>query len=154
MKADQLNQIEFIKPLLMKGFERAEILQQFTKVYKTGTKTFDNRLKIAREAINNEIKAINERSKVIVEDEANKAALTTLSIAERIDILAKMAKGESTIQQEVPTKDGVTNIDVVPTFADRRAAIAELNKMCGDYAPTKSDVNITGLPEIITPGNE
>jgi len=144
MKADHLKQIEFIKSHLRNGLERKDIIQLFATTFNIKTpRTIDNRLKIAREAINDEIKAINERSGVIVADEANKRALKTLSVAERIDILAKIATGELTISKEIATNEGVISIQEEPSFNDRKGAIAELNKMAGDYAATKQEVEIS-----------
>jgi hypothetical protein len=141
MKADHLKQIEFIKSHLREGLDRKDILQLFSKTFKNQTpRTFDSRLKIAREAINDEIKAINELSNVIVAGEANKQALKTLSVAQRIDILAKIATGELTLTKEVATSEGVVSIVEEPSFNDRKGAIAEINKMAGDYAATKQEV--------------
>lgn len=158
MKADQLKQIEFIKSLLRKGWERAKILQQFTKTYKTGVKTFDNRLKIAREAIKAEVKAINKKSSRIVAKESKAQALQTLSVAERIDILTKIAKGEIKIRNDkyfYDSKFGTVvsqQVDELPDHVARIKAVAEINKMAGDYAPTKTDVTVNELPKIIMPG--
>ncbi len=144
MKADQLKQIEFIKSELRLGKERIDILQKFTKVYKSSIKTFDNRLKIARIAILDEVKDIQSKTKDIVEAESNKAALEILSVAERIHLLVKMAKGDMDIEQETTTKDGIVTLIVKPSHSERRAAIAELNKMAGDYAAAKSEVKLIG----------
>jgi len=142
VKADQEKQIEFILTELRKGSERSNILQKFAKSYKSSTKTFDNRLKIAKERYSDEVKLIQERSKVLSEEAAIKASLETLSVAERIDLLVKMAKGEINIEQEVATKEGITTITVKASHSDRRAAIAELNKMDGSYAATKTDITV------------
>ena len=144
VKADQENQIQFILTELRKGSERAIILQKFAKNYKSSTKTFDNRLKIAKERYSDEVKSIQERAKVLSEEAADKASLETLSVAERIDLLVKMAKGEIDIEQETTTKDGgIVTITVKPSHSDRRAAIAELNKMDGSYAPAETKTTIT-----------
>ena len=144
VKADQLKQIEFIKSELRLGKERVEILEKFSKLWNLKRATFDNRLKIARVDVLEEAKAINERTKDIVEAESIKASLETLSVAERIDLLVKMAKGEIDIEQEVATKEGITTITVKASHSDRRAAIAELNKMDGSYAATKTDLTTNG----------
>jgi hypothetical protein len=125
MNPEQIKQIEFIKDYLRKGFDRHRILQEFTTLYKTGVKTFDNRLKIAREELKQEIVTINERANDIVNDKAKESALKTISVAQRISILAEIAFD----------KKNSSN-------ADKTKAIAELNKMDGSYAPT--DFNIGG----------
>ena len=63
--------------------------------------------------------------------------------AERMQILTKILRGELTVDEEVITMSGRQVLTVEPSFADRRAAIAELNKMAGDYAPAKTETTIT-----------
>lgn len=62
--------------------------------------------------------------------------------AERMQILTKILRGELTVEEEVVTQSGITTLTVNPSFADRRAAIAELNKMAGDYAPAKTETTL------------
>ena len=125
MKDEHSIQVELIKDLLRKGLERKEILQEFTRIYKTGVKTFDNRLKVAREGIKDEAKRINDKTNDIVEAKAKENALKTISVAERIDILAKIA----TEKENNPS--------------EKIKAIAELNKMDGSYAPIQTQTDLT-----------
>ena len=144
MKGEHKIQVEFIKKMLRKGCERHSILQEFAKKYKTGVKTFDNRLKIAKDEFKIELDAINERGKAIIEDESEKMALQTLSVAQRIDILTKIATGQLPLLKPNGTGDNLKMIEFVPDWNDRRNAIAELNKMDGAYAAEKIELHNIG----------
>jgi phage terminase small subunit len=63
--------------------------------------------------------------------------------AERMQMLTKILRGELSIEEEVTTPSGIVTLIVKPSFGERRAAIAELNKMGGDYAPAKTETTIT-----------
>jgi hypothetical protein len=67
----------------------------------------------------------------------------------RMEILTKIATGDITMVKEVATRDGTALLNVTPDFAERRAAIAELNKMDGEYAPQKKELTHTG-PQKVT----
>ena len=92
-----------------------------------------------------EVQAENRR----LVDKANEQAANDLaegSIAnskERMQILTKIMRGKISIKQEAATKDGVVTLLVKPSHSDRRAAIAELNKMDGSYAPAESKISLT-----------
>ena len=62
---------------------------------------------------------------------------------ERMEILTKIATGEISMVKEVAGKMGVEILNVSPDFAERRAAIAELNKMDGEYAPQRKELTHT-----------
>ena len=64
--------------------------------------------------------------------------------AERMQMLTKILRGELSIEEEISTPSGIVTLLVKPSFGERRAAIAELNKMGGDYAPAKSEVKVVG----------
>lgn len=69
-----------------------------------------------------------------------------LSKHERQEILTQIAKGEIPLVKHIVCDGVIQEVDVVPAWADRRAAIAELNKMEGDYAPVKKDITSGGEP--------
>ena len=62
------------------------------------------------------------------------------------EILTQIAKGEIPLVKHIVCDGVIQEVDVVPAWADRRAAIAELNKMEGDYAPVKKDITSGGEP--------
>lgn len=155
MKADQHKQVEFVKDCLRNGEQRAIILQKFASVYKNlSIKTFDNRLKVAKKQIESEFKTIAIKSEENIGELIKERTFKILSVAERMDILAKMANGELERNEVVFIDGQPKQIKAKPTFNDMRGAIAELNKMQGDYAPAKSEISVTEKPKIIFPGDE
>lgn len=77
------------------------------------------------------------------ESEAAKTALkSVLSKAERLEWLTKLVNGE--IKAKVPFVIGgkIMEYPSEPSHSDRIKALAELNKMGGDYAPTKNEVTV------------
>ena len=86
--------------------------------------------------------------KAIVEDAKNKtvaeiAQMNIMTSAERMEFLTKMAKGEVKVKQPFVIGGKIMEYPSEPTFAERRAAIAELNKMDGSYAPMQTKADIT-----------
>jgi len=100
------------------------------------------------------ISELQAENKKIVEMANNKAAqdLADGSIAtatERMQILTKIMRGEIPLIKPMVVDKQLVDIEVVPDYSDRRAAIAELNKMDGSYAPAKQDITTNGkdLPQ-------
>ena len=71
------------------------------------------------------------------------AQMNIMGKAERMELLTKMAKGELKIKTPFVIAGKIMEYPAEPTASDRRAAIAELNKMAGDYAPAKTETTIT-----------
>lgn len=67
-----------------------------------------------------------------------------LSKIERQRLLSSFAKGEVRVKKEVITAEGIQEIESEPTVMERKAAIAELNKMDGEYAAIKTDITTQG----------
>lgn len=149
-KANEQAQIDFIVDLLRKGNQRKIILGKFGEIWgKASKNTFDRRLSEAKKQMQGELKQINERTEesIIKEVEARKTKI--LTALERQEILAQIASGELEIEQEVATNTGVKLVRLKPDFNERKGAIAELNKMDGSYAPTKSEVDNKGAIRVI-----
>ena len=88
-----------------------------------------------------------EKLKAIVEEaQSNRVAeiaqMQIMTSAERMEFLTKMAKGEVKVKQPFVIGGKIMEYPSEPTFAERRAAIAELNKMDGSYAPTESKLKV------------
>ena len=83
-----------------------------------------NLLRAAKAALDIE-NAINERKNDIAD------------VLERKEILTKIARGQIPLKKAMIVDGAIEYIEVVPDWTDRRNAISELNKMEGDYAPTK-----------------
>ena len=156
MKSNELKEVEFIKNLLRKGAERKTILQEFAKTYKgKSVKTFDNRLKVARKQMEGEIKQIEKRTEESITKEVEARKLKIMPIAERIDFLVntitaqtEVSKVGNSFVEGIIERDGEGKIKKVislVTFRDKLAALAELNKMDGSYAPTKQEIKINKL---------
>lgn len=144
MKPSESAQVEFIKDRLRNGLSRKDILQDFAKSYKTSVKTFDNRLKIAMQAIKGESNLIKDKSEEYFSKKVIEQGLKLLSVAERQDILSKIAVGGIPLLKPNGTGKDLQMIEFVPDWMDRKNAIAELNKMGGDYAPSKTDITSGG----------
>jgi hypothetical protein len=146
MKADQKKQCDYILDRLRKGQERAEILQQFSKVFKKDTtRTFDNRLKIARAQFDSESERIKQEAEKGIEKDIEALKSKIMTPVERLVTLSEIARGEKEIETVFFDKGVPKKIKSKPNFNDIKGAIAELNKMGGDYAPQKIDVK-TGEP--------
>lgn len=74
------------------------------------------------------------------------AEMQIMTVAERMEVLSKIARGEIPLKKPMVCDGLIHEIDVVPDWMDRKNAIAELNKMDGSYAPAKQDVNILNIP--------
>lgn len=160
MKADQEKQINFILYELRIGSERGNILQKFTKVYKSSIKTFDNRLKIAKERFYIESERINKQTEQVLTDvhkDALKIGLNTklerqLQLQNKINELDEILL-RGTTPDTIFDNKAMISVDVIRSLTAieranlmkvQREITAELNKMGGDYAPAKSEVKLVG----------
>jgi hypothetical protein len=127
------------------GTERAVCLSQVVEKWRVSSRTFDRYWSEAH----SRFKAANEKDEKVFDDvrvqmkaEALKAKI--LGKIERMEILSSIADGSLTFQKEVPSKFGPQVITATPDYSDRRAALAELNKMDGEYAPIRKDITTGG----------
>ena len=141
-------QIEFIKEYLRKGGKRNFILSKFVQKWpKMSERTFTRRLKAAEEAMLIENKAIQDKVEQEVAKEVEARKLDIMDAMERKAILTQIARGEIPLTKPIVVDKELKHIEVVPDWMDRKAAIAELNKMDGDYAPIKqANTNPDGTP--------
>jgi hypothetical protein len=70
-------------------------------------------------------------------------------VRERKEVLTKILRGEIPLRKPIVVNFCIEYIEVLPDWMDRKAAIAELNKMEGDYAPTKVEETITFAKPVI-----
>lgn len=147
-KSHNITQIEFVKNCLRKGEKRNAILGKFGKKWGNVSRTtFDRRLEAAKIELQDEHKAFQAKVEVEVAKEVEVRKLDIMDAMERKSILTQTARGELPLQKAIVVDKEIVYIDVVPDWADRRAAITELNKMEGDYAPIKqANVNPDGTP--------
>jgi len=129
------------------GIERADCLSKFVEKWQVSTRTFD---RYWSEALSR-FAALNLRAQNVLEEEyinGKKEALkkAILTKHERMEILTQIAKGEIPLVKHIVCDGVIQEVDVLPAWADRKAAIAELNKMDGEYAPIKKDITSGGEP--------
>jgi len=129
------------------GIDRADCLSKFVEKWQVSTRTFD---RYWSEALSR-FAALNLRTQNAFDElrlEGKKEALkkAILTKHERMEILTQIAKGEIPLVKHIVCDGVIQEVDVVPAWADRKAAIAELNKMDGEYAPIKKDITSGGEP--------
>lgn len=148
-KPNEQAQIDFIVDCLRIGEKRNEVLAKFAKKWQsTSTRTFDRRLKEAESILQSEYSHIQSEVDKQVANEISERKKKILTVIERKEILTQIALGEIPLNKPMVVDGSIELIEIVPDWADRKAAIAELNKMDGDYSPTKSNVelNVKQLP--------
>lgn len=136
-------QIDFIIKCLNLGQERSEVLGKVGKKWETSRTTFDRLWKIAKEQHVVKRKRINdaiEQDNTIKELEAVKSNIMTA--IERKIYLTKVLNGELKIKKPFVIAGKIMEYPAEPDHADRLKALAELNKMDGEYAPQKTDLTI------------
>lgn len=92
-----------------------------------------------------ELQSVAKRITAKAQKEAvNKVATEeVMTVAERMKVLSKIARGEIPLIKPMSCDGVIQEIEMVPDWMDRKNAIAELNKMDGSYAPTKQDLTIS-----------
>lgn len=147
---------EALKLVLNVHFEKGEtaptnLYELLRTKYKFGKQRF---FKIANDALTEwsslKKKAQNEQITQL-EKEAVKEAV--MSRVERQKILTQIARGEIPLRKAMVVDGIIEYIDIVPDWMDRKQSIAELNKMEGDYAPTKTELSTDPKNPFITQTN-
>ena len=129
------------------GITYSECLRINDGLWGLSSSTFDRYWAEASKRFKARLDAIEEATtKVAVSMEIKALRKAILSKHERQEILTQIAKGEIPLVKHIVCDGVIQEVDVVPAWADRRAAIAELNKMEGDYAPVKKDITSGGEP--------
>lgn len=152
MKPTEVAHIEFIKALLRNGKKRGEILQIFGEKWQNvSSRTFDRRLKDAETELATELRQFSDKANEQYATSLYAVKTSIIGATERMEILSKIAKGEITYRKPVVVDGMLTEADCEPDFADRKNAIAELNKMDGSYTPiqVKQELSIDTVKEII-----
>lgn len=150
--------INFIEKSIKVGDERGVIMSNVVIKWHISERTFARYWKKANVSYKEAQKQIKEsilKDDAIKALEAEKEAIMTA--IERKKLLTQLAKGEIKIpdvELKYDTKNGCwekCDIEVLPSHQVRLNAISELNKMEGDYAPTKltHEANIKGTYNIL-----
>lgn len=148
--SQHIQQIEFCKDLIKKEVQSIEIASILVNKWQTlSERTAHRRIKDAKAQIKEEQAQI--RAKVIegVAGEIEARKWQIMNAMERKHILTQIARGELEVTKSVPNGKTIDHIITTPDYNDRKAAIAELNKMDGDYAPIKQDFS----GQLLTTGN-
>jgi hypothetical protein len=149
MKPNEIAQIEFIKDCLRKGEQRKTILGKFGEKWESLSKnTFDRRLNEAKKALESELGSISEKSNKIVQEKVDEFKSQILTVLERKAYLTQIVKGEVEVPLPMQIRGEVITVPTKANVRERIVAIAELNKMEGDYAATKAEITIN-KPTII-----
>lgn len=144
-KVGEVAQIEFIKDLLRKGLDRKTVLAKVVKKWQNlSTRVIDRRLNEAKKQLQAEIKQIEAGTQEGVQKEIEARKEKILTVVERMEILSSIARGEIPLTKPIVVDKSIELIKVVPDWMDRKSAIAELNKMQGEYAPAKIDHTTKG----------
>lgn len=141
-----LKQIEFCKLIVANNSGSDAYSIAFKSNNKANCKVNASKLLKSPE-IQKYISELQAENKKIVDLANDKAAdvIVQGSIAdanERMVYLSKLLRGEISIKQETASGGQLVEVLEVPSFSERIKAIAELNKMVGDYAPTKQETTI------------
>lgn len=133
------------------GLDRSAVMARFVAEWQLSTRTFDRYWQSAKKQFEEEQMQIRlERQDIKVAAKVEQVEHRIMAKSERMSILTQMADGTLQVQRSVPTKDGVLTFLALPDYNDRKAAIAELNKMDGEYAPLRKDITSNGekLPPV------
>jgi hypothetical protein len=151
-KPDKQTIIDFIISCLEKGEQRGNILVKTGKKWGTSKSAFDRWLKIAKQQLTNKQQAIKKELEAIDKAaaiEARKKVIMTSD--ERKEYLTKLILGQIEIPYSEAKWDRNQSKFVTIKFVEvanpqaRISAIAELNKMEGDYSPLKvAQTNVEG----------
>jgi hypothetical protein len=91
--------------------------------------------------------------KVVEEAQKDKVAeiaqMNILTSAQRMEILSNIAQGKLKVKKPFVIGGKVLEYPSEPDHTDIKNAIAELNKMQGDYAPTKINQENTGIIRVV-----
>lgn len=137
-KPDKQTIIDFIVSCLENGEQRGNILVKTGKKWGTSKSAFDRWLKIAKEQHTVKHDAIKKQLAIIdtaAAIQARKKAI--MNAEERKEYLTRILSGELKVKKPFVIGGKIMEYNFEPDHADRLKALAELNKMEGDYAPSK-----------------
>jgi len=127
------------------GVEYTQALTMFVEKTGKSTRTFDRYWREAKErfyeGLNDKVAA---KAHVVNSPEIQAYKARIIDKFERMQILSAMADGSLQVPRNVVTREGVITLEAFPDYTDRKAAIAELNKMDGEYAPIKKETKHSG----------
>lgn len=145
MKPNKENIITDILIELQKGTSYNDCLELINMIWDLPRTTFSRYWGEANKRYARVNAEIQQNLDSALKDSAeNRMRLGILSKLERMKILSDIAQGEIVLTKYIVADGVIQERDVVPDYNDRKGAIAELNKMDGDYAPVKKDITSGG----------
>jgi hypothetical protein len=139
---------------MKKGIDKKTILQSFANNYKNSTKTFYNYYDLALieyQKFSAKAQPIIEAKEIEALGEIAKAGI--LSKAGRQLILTQIAEGTLILSKYIVCDGIIEEKPIVPNYSERKAAIAELNKMDGAYAAEEDHSGDISEIKVIRIGN-
>jgi len=138
-KADKQVIIDAIIKEIEKGEGRGKVLGKIGKKWEISRTTFDRIWKTANEQQKErQRKAKDAADEAYIQASADAAKVVVMSSQERKEMLSKIARGELTLLVSDPKEPAkLIEVPAMVENLERIKAISELNKMEGDYAPTK-----------------
>lgn len=135
---------DYIVSQLKLGKQRGEILGKCEKTWGTKKSTFDRMLAVAKQQHFEEQQRIQKGVEALeLQAEIERRKRDILTADERKELLTKIARGDIKFKQPFVQNGKIVEYPAEPGAGDRIKAISELNKMGGDYAPTKIDLKDT-----------
>ena len=140
---NKLTKISLIAKELAIGMERDYILAKFGKKWQAGDRTLDRYINEAQQ----EALSIQRATfKAVTEDSVKEAkGLFTgriLTKLEKQDKLRQIMNGELEVEKLIVLKGEIKRVKAKPDQMDIMKAIDLDNKMSGDYAPEKKEINL------------
>lgn len=131
--------IDYIVSCIANGEQRGNILVKAGKKWGTSKSAFDRLLKIAKDQHTVAQQLIKSKLAIIDEQAAiNSRKKAIMNADERKEWLTKMINGEMKAKRPFVINGKIMEYPEDPSHNDRLKALAELNKMDGEYAPTKT----------------
>jgi|SRR3972149_3572695 len=144
MKPNKEHCINEILSELDWGARYSETLAKFGSLWGISSPTFDTYWKEANRRFNQTADEIKKaKTDFIIKEEKKAVKKAILSKYKRMELLSKIATGEIKAWREVITEGGIQKVEYY-SGAEVKAAIAELNKMDGEYAPIRKDITSAG----------
>jgi hypothetical protein len=138
-------QIEFVKKMLRSGYSVQQIHQAAKKKWKDiNSRQIGYRIVAANKQLLAEQRQIAEQTQLIVNKTITERVFDIISLVERKQVLSQIAQGTLVIPKAVLVDGVIQYVDTYPDFKQRIAAIAELNKIEGSYAPLRADITTNG----------
>ena len=138
VKANKAVVIDSIILHIEKGKGFSEVLALIGRKWSISGTTFKRYWKIANETHATAQQSIKEAKAALdLQSALNERKSQIADVLERKEILTQIMRGDIPLTKPMVVNGAVEMIPVVPDWTDRRNAISELNKMEGDYAPTK-----------------